>query len=257
MTRVLASAASDNLATPPSLHPAGVALFTDLDGTIAPLAPTPCAVVPTPDRRALLDALCRVLGGRLAVISGRSMDDIDRVLEGRVAAVGAVHGLVRRTADGRVEAPAEAGRVPEAVAAFQALAGADWGLLVEDKGAAVALHYRRSPTAEAACRELAERLSIALGLKVQEGDHVVELRAPGPDKGAAIRAFMREQPFRGHAPVFLGDDFTDEAGFDAVSALGGSGIIVGSRRPTAARYALDDVDAAHAWLWDLARRGGR
>jgi len=251
MTSTLAEASADALAPPPWLDPSQIALFTDLDGTLAPLQATPCAVGPEPERRRLLADLDAALGGRLAVVSGRGLADIDRVLEGRVPAVGAVHGLVRRTAAGAIEAAAAAGRAPEAAAAFQALARADPGLLVEDKGAAVALHYRGSPQAREACRELAARLAQALGLEVQEGDHVVELRAPGPDKGGAIRAFLREPPFVGHVPVFLGDDLTDESGFAAVAELGGYPIIVGRRRPTGARYALSDVAGAHAWLRGL------
>jgi trehalose 6-phosphate phosphatase len=185
------------------------------------------------------------------VVSGRALGDIDRVLEGQVRAVGAVHGLVRRTASGVIEETAKASRTPEAVAAFKALAKADPGLLVEDKGAAVALHYRGSPKAQEACRELASRLAAALGLGIQEGDHVIELRAPGSDKGGAIRAFLCEPPFRGHTPVFLGDDLTDEAGFAAVAELGGYAVIVGPRRPTRAAYALADVAGVHAWLRSL------
>jgi trehalose 6-phosphate phosphatase len=253
MTITLAGAPAATLPPPPRLDPARIAIFTDLDGTLATLQATPCAVGPDPERRRLLAELGVALRGRLAVVSGRALDDIDRVLEGEVVAVGAVHGLVRRTADGAVELAAAAGRAHEAAAAFQALAIADPGLLVEDKGAAVALHYRGSPKARDACRELAARLAGALGLAVQEGDHVVELRAPGPDKGGAIRAFMQERPFVGHTPVFLGDDLTDEAGFDAVAALGGHPVIVGPRRPTRARYALPDVAGAHAWLRGLLR----
>ena len=78
---------------------------------------------------------------------------------------------------------------------------------------------------------------------------VVELRVPGPNKGGAVGAFMAEPPFVGNTPVFLGDDFTDESGFEAAQALGGFGVVVGPRRPTAARYALRDVAATRAWLW--------
>ena len=85
-------------------------------------------------------------------------------------------------------------------------------------------------------------------LGLQQGDMVVELRAPGPDKGDAVRAFMTEAPFAGATPVFLGDDLTDEDGFIAATALGGYGVIVGARRPTAARYGLADVEAAADWL---------
>jgi trehalose 6-phosphate phosphatase len=254
MTSQLAPPSTDELKAPPRLDPSRIAVFTDLDGTLARLQATPCAVGPEPERRQVLADLARALDGRLAVVSGRSLGDIDRVLERQVRAVGAVHGLVRRTAAGDIEDRGAGSQVPEAAAAFQAFAKADRGLLVEDKGASVALHYRGAPQAKDACQELAARLATGLGLTVQEGDHVVELRAPGPDKGAAIASFMQEAPFLGHTPVFLGDDLTDEAGFAAVAQLGGLGVIVGPRRPTQASFALPDVAGALAWLRELAQR---
>jgi trehalose 6-phosphate phosphatase len=159
-----------------------------------------------------------------------------------------VHGLARRAADSRVFEAAGGERMAEALSAFRAYADADPALLVEDKGAAAALHYRRHPAAAIDCRDLALRLGESLGLKVQEGDMVVEVRAPGPDKGAVVEAFMAETPFAGHAPIFLGDDLTDEDGFRAAQRLGGFGVVVGARRPTAAAFALADVTAARAWL---------
>ena len=88
----------------------------------------------------------------------------------------------------------------------------------------------------------------AHGLTLQPGDMVVELRAPGPGKGGSVAAFMEAAPFSGRVPVFIGDDFTDESGFDTAQRLGGLGVIVGPRRPTNALYALDDVSAALNWL---------
>ncbi len=238
----------DALPTPPFPLLDRISLFVDLDGTIAPLEATPQAVGPDRARRRLLDALLARLDGRLAVISGRTLADLDRVLEGRIPALGAVHGLVRRLPDGRTVEPTGNGRVREALEAMRAVAAADPALLVEDKGIAAALHYRGHPEAGPACRDIAQRLGARLGLTVQEGDMVVEVRAPGPDKGAAIAAFMAEPPFAGHAPVFLGDDLTDEDGFRAAARLGGYGVVVGPRRPTAATYALAGVGEARAWL---------
>ena len=86
------------------------------------------------------------------------------------------------------------------------------------------------------------------GLTLQPGDMVVELRTPGASKGDSIRAFMTEQPFRGHQPIFLGDDLTDEHGFFAVRQLGGYGILVGPDRKTTATYRMEGVEAALTWL---------
>ncbi len=249
LTSAAVSRASDDaLPAPPIPLLARIALFADLDGTLAPIEATPDAVKPDASRRRLLDALARALAGRLAVVSGRALGDLDRVLEGRVGAVAAVHGLVRRTASGRITATSDVAKVGEALKAFLAFAKADPRLLVENKGEAVALHFRAAPASAGACRATARRLGASLGLRVQEGDMVVELRALGPDKGGAVTAFMAEAPFAGFVPVFLGDDLTDEHGFEAASALGGYGVIVGPRRPTAARYALADVAATQAWL---------
>ncbi len=239
----------DMLPAPDNPHLDLIALFADLDGTLAPIEATPQAVGPNASRRRLIDSLTRALAGRFAVVSGRSLADIDRVLEQRVAAVAAVHGLVRRNSQRALVATEFDSRALSLVFdAMRALAATHRGLIVEDKGSAVAVHYRLAPENAADCRALARDLADKYALEIQEGDMVVELRAPGPDKGGAIKAFLAEPPFIGHMPVFLGDDLTDESGFEAVQALGGFGVIVGDRRPTAAMYALADVAAVRTWL---------
>jgi trehalose 6-phosphate phosphatase len=242
-------ARGDILPAPIIPHLEKIALFADLDGTLAPIEATPQAVGPDASRRRLIDALTSALSGRFAVVSGRSLEDIDRVLEHRVAAVAAVHGLVRRNADRSLVATwIDRPALRIALDTLRAFAAPHSGLLVEDKGAAIALHYRLAPANAADCQALARHLALKLTLKIQEGDMVVELRAPGPDKGGAITAFLAEPPFMGHMPVFLGDDLTDESGFLAVQAAGGFGVIVGHRRPTAARFSLADVATAREWL---------
>jgi trehalose 6-phosphate phosphatase len=242
--------ATGDLLPAPMLPPLDrTALFADLDGTLAPIEATPQAVGPSASRRRLIDALTRALSGRFAVVSGRGLADIDRVLEGRVAAVAAVHGLVRRNARRELITTLQGGpALSTALGAVNTFAANHPGLLVEDKGSAIALHFRQSPANEAACRTLVRHLACEFALEVQNGDMVVELRPPGPDKGGAVESFMAEPPFAGHTPIFLGDDFTDESGFEAAQALGGFGVIVGGRRPTVANYALADVAAARTWL---------
>jgi trehalose 6-phosphate phosphatase len=236
------------LKAPPRLAPRTIALFADLDGTLAPLATTPSQVGPDPARRLFLNQLMVALEWRFAVISGRALADVDRILEGEVTAVAAIHGLVRRTAGGEVRRIDGDGRLGEALAALRAFASRRPGLLVEDKGLAAALHFRLEPEARKPCGELARGLADQHGLIVQDGDMVVELRVPGADKGAAVAAFMAEPPFKGFTPWFIGDDLTDEDGFSAVLALGGHGVIVGRRRPTLASFALRGPEAVRAWL---------
>lgn len=234
--------------SPPRLDLRKTALFLDLDGTLAAIAPTPDAVGPEPRRNALLKRLAPRLNGRLAVLSGRHVDDIDRILGRAVACVAGVHGLQRRTADGgRADAPPHKS-LGDVEGMLECFARSHRGLLLERKPAALALHYRGHPPAEEACLEFAHRIGFAHGLTVQEGQMVVELRTPGPHKGDALSAFMEAPPFASAMPIMVGDDLTDEHAFRAAVALGGYGILVGDERPTAARYRLRDPDAVLDWL---------
>jgi trehalose 6-phosphate phosphatase len=226
----------------------GVALFLDLDGTLAPIVDRPQDVRPDPRRTDVVERLVGALDGRLAVISGRSLDDVDRILEGRVPAVAAIHGLVRRTAEGRIEAVSAHSAVPRAAEALTRFAGRHPGMLVENKARSVALHYRLAPGMAKEARATAEQLAAETGLVLQPGDMVVELRTPGPTKGDSVRAFMAAPPFAGATPIFVGDDITDEDGFVAARSLGGFGVLVGPQRRTHARWRLEDVGKTLAWL---------
>jgi trehalose 6-phosphate phosphatase len=136
----------------------------------------------------------------------------------------------------------------EAVRALRVFAERDTGLIVENKGSSVALHYRLARARAAEARVIARRLAEQTGLVLQDGDMVEELRTPGPDKGDSIRGFMETAPFEGARPVFAGDDVTDEDGFAEVDRLGGFGVLVGRVRPTAARFGLRNVEDLLAWL---------
>jgi len=230
-----------------------LALFLDVDGTLAPIETRPHAVGPQSARNDILTRLSDRLGGRTAIVSGRTVADIDRILEARIAAVAGVHGLERRTAGGEQVALAPHPALREARRALEAFAGADAGLEVEDKTLSVALHFRRAPAAAEAVRDLTGRLAAATGLTRQDGDCVVELRTPGPTKGDAVTAFLAEPPFIGAVPVFVGDDLTDEDAFRATAEHGGFGVLVGPLRDTWATHRLPDVDAVLAWLNALAR----
>ncbi|MES2343121.1 MAG: trehalose-phosphatase [Pseudomonadota bacterium] len=235
-------------APPAPLALANTALFLDLDGTLAPIAARPQDVTPDPRRTSILEALLGALDGRLAVVSGRTLADVDRILEGRVPAVAAVHGLVRRDADGEVAQTAPHPALPQALADLRRFADAHPGLLVEDKDVSATLHYRGAPDQAGAARAEAARIAAMTGLALQPGDMVWELRTPGASKGDSVAAFLTQPPFAGATPVFVGDDLTDEDGFTAARALGGFGVLVGPARATAARLRLENVDAALAWL---------
>lgn len=237
-----------DLAPPPPFLPAAAALFLDLDGTLAPIMSRPQDVGPDRRRALLIRQLSRKLAGRVAVVSGRALDDLDRILEGEVTPIAAVHGLHRRDATGAVFRAAPHPGIVDARAVLVRLARCEAGLQFEDKGLSVGLHYRHAPGAGEAVIEAAERLASTTGLTLQLGDMVVELRTPGQDKGHAVAAFLSEAPFLGATPVFVGDDLTDEDGFAAAARLGGFGVLVGPPRATAARYHLADAGAVMGWL---------
>lgn len=237
------------------LRLADACLFLDLDGTLAPLRASPGDVRPSEGRNQLLLAACEALTGRVAIVSGRTIESTDAILEGACRAVAGVHGLQRRRADGVCEATAPHPRVAHAAQVMAAFAQAHPGLLVEHKDQSAALHYRGAPNAEAAVMEFVRRLAETEALQIQPGPMVMELRTPGPDKGAAVRAFLAEVPFRGATPIYLGDDLTDEVGFAEAAAHGGIGILVGRDRPTLATAQLESVAEVLAWL-DLSLSRG-
>lgn len=236
------------LPTAKPLRLTGAALFLDLDGTLAPIAARPQDVRPEPRRTQLLERLKIALDGRVAVVTGRTLADVDRILERRITCVAAVHGLVRRDCDGRLHEPEAHPMLAGAIAELKAFAAKDSGLIVEEKGASVALHFRLARHCAADARTLAQRIVAETGLVLQEGDMVEELRTPGPTKGDSIRAFMEEKRFAGRTPIFVGDDVTDEHGFDEAAKLGGFGVLVGPPRATHARYRLGGVEDVMTWL---------
>lgn len=234
-------------APPPDLLD-GAALFLDFDGTLIELAETPDAITVAPEVGALLARLRRRLDGRLAIVSGRSLADLERHLPAPDIAVSGSHGLELKLGDGTrrpLEAPRQLDGVRERVRRF---AADHHGLLVEEKPVGVAVHFRRAPAEAGRVAEFMARLAAEARLAVQHGAMVVELRPPGADKGDAVRHFMREPAFAGARPVFVGDDLTDEHAFAAVVELGGSGVLVGPERASAARFRLPSVAAVATWL---------
>ncbi|HEX8216821.1 MAG TPA: trehalose-phosphatase [Allosphingosinicella sp.] len=224
------------------------ALFLDFDGTLVELAEAPDAIRVPGELHGLLDHLAERLEGRLAIVSGRSLEDLDRHVRCAGVAMSGSHGLELRLADGTVlpvARPAGLGQAREEVRCFAAAGG---GLLVEDKPASVALHFRMAPDRSAEIATFAADLARRTGLVVQEGKMVAELRPAGADKGDALKALMREPAFTGARPLFMGDDLTDEHAFEAAADLGGAGVLVGRERETAAKYRLAGVAAVADWL---------
>lgn len=224
-----------------------IALFLDFDGTLIDLAHAPGAIVVPDGLPRRLKALAARLDGRLALISGRSLDDLAGHCPVDGIACAGSHGDDLRDAAGAVIGD-PAGELPRE--AFEALHSAahDLGVALEAKPHGAALHFRADPERGAAAHDLADRVAERFGLATKHGKRVVELTLPGADKGGAVRAFLELPPFAGSMPVFVGDDLTDEDGIAACAEAGGFGILVGDRTPTGARYRLPDVPAVYQWL---------
>jgi len=226
------------------------AYFFDLDGTLIDFAETPAAVHVSEALRLLLEQLHRSTGGAVALITGRAIAEIDRLFAHVQLPVAGQHGLERRGAHGRVTRHAVPTRRFERVRLRIASAVHDKaGLLLEDKGLSLALHYRRAPRLAAYAHRLARSMLPLVGRQfcIQRGKYVVEMRPAGKDKGMGILEFMKEAPFRGRTAVFVGDDATDEFGFATVNRIGGHSIKVGAGR-TIARWRLPTVRAVREWL---------
>lgn len=229
-----------------------IALLLDFDGTLVELAARPDAVVVDDALIELLTMLAVRLEGRLAIVSGRSLAQLDGLL-GPIAgtlAIAGSHGVEHRWAGATPPAPGELfGSIRDVLRDF---ASTRPGVIVENKSHGVGMHYRLAPEHGAAAEALVRALGAAFCLAVQPGKMMIELRTGGSDKGDAVRALMARPEMAGASPLFVGDDVTDEAGFAAAVALGGGGVLVGLSRPTAARYRLADVTATRSWLTAMA-----
>ncbi len=226
------------------------AFFLDVDGTLLEIADTPSAVRMDLELLDLIGRLYRCSGGALALVSGRSISDLEELLgAGRMPLAGQ-HGLERRDAAGRLwihaAPPAAKCSIKEALAPVLARHP---GLLLEDKGLTLALHYRQAPHLAAYAHRLMAQLMRGAGgaLELQKGKRVIEIKPAGIDKGTAVAEYLTESPFRGRRPVFIGDDLNDERGFAEVNRMGGISIKVGPGRSCAA-YRLPGVAAVRHWL---------
>ena len=229
------------------------ALFLDVDGTILKLAATPNGVTPSKRVCQALRRLSASLDGAVALISGRTIDNLDRLFAPLRLPTAGLHGLERRDAAGRLHVLGEIEALEHLRPPFAELAASKKGVMLEDKGRALAIHYRKAPQEAESVRRLVEDLvrPSADNLRIIHGKMVSEVKPRHADKGSAIYAFMCEAPFLGRVPVFIGDDVTDEDGFKVVNGFDGFAIHVGRGDETAARYCLADVDQVIAWLEGL------
>ncbi len=206
-----------------------IALLFDVDGTLIDIGPSPFEVDVSDALKESLERLFELTGGAMALVSGRPIRDIDRIFAPlELPAIGG-HGAEMRVAAGPPVARIDP--LPQELRRnLVAAATPDSGVLFEDKGYSVALHYRAAPRqAERLRRHIAENRAAFPGERTELllGKAMFEVKRPGIDKGEAVRELMTRRPFAGRTPVFVGDDVTDESVFRVLPELRGKGFAVG------------------------------
>jgi trehalose 6-phosphate phosphatase len=236
------------------------AVFLDIDGTLIEFADDPRPLPADRGLQLLLRRLASRTAGALALISGRDIGSIDVIVRPLSLPAAGLHGFERRSATGALSRrpPPEAPVLERARERLRATAAQDARLVFEDKGFALAVHYRRAPELAAQIQRAARDIAHQSGgaLELRPGTLVAELAPPGASKAAALAEFMREWPFAGRQPLFVGDDLTDEPAFEWVNGVGGLSVAVNVSRATAARTQLPSVSSVRHWLQALFDSGG-
>ncbi|MCH8684906.1 trehalose-phosphatase [Pedomonas mirosovicensis] len=224
-----------------------ISLFLDLDGTLIDIAPRPDAVHVPDDLVTLLGRLQQRLGGAVAVISGRPLTDLSRLLPRCPVPLVAEHGAIFKLPPGYQFKLGARYCVPEAMAAFvRGALGALDGVIIEEKQSCLTVHFRLAPEQKPVVKAALERaIDRWPTFRISEAKMALELRPRGLDKGTAVRRLMRFSPFQGRKPIFIGDDVTDEDGIRACLLLGGRGM----------RVPQDfggGPSSVREWLWRIA-----
>jgi trehalose 6-phosphate phosphatase len=230
------------------------AILLDIDGTLLDLAPTPREVWVPPDLATTLNRLLEKTSGALALVSGRSLNDIDLIFAPELfPAVGGHGAEMRLTTEGEAVATRAPPMDKELKRRLAAIAKLSPGILLEDKGYSLALHYRLAPHAERAIYEAVSLIRADLpeaAIEVMPGKCVCEIKHSGFSKASGVIELMRHQPFKGRRPIFVGDDITDESVFAIMPDFGGLAFSVG-RRATGVTDHFDEPREVRQWLAGL------
>lgn len=234
-----------NKPAPPAIELARDAVFLDFDGCLVEIAPRPDAVVIPPDLPAMLTTLAEALDGALAVVSGRSLRDLEDFLSGYAGPMVGSHGAEARGMDPPLaESPAELTALQAELARF----AQKQGLLYEEKSHGGALHFRADPTRQQEVEEFTAGLADRFpAFAIQPAKMAVELRPEGYSKDGALALLSELPDFSGRRPVYAGDDRTDEPALAWAEANEGYGIKIGEGE-SAARFHLPEPEDLRAWL---------
>jgi trehalose 6-phosphate phosphatase len=253
--------ALETVPVPSSLvpHLTETAVLLDIDGTLLDLMPTPREVWVPPGLAKTLNRLYQRTGGALALVSGRSLNDIDLIFAPDVFPAVGGHGAEMRIEGDNDAVAAHAPPLDkELKRRLAAIAKLSPGILLEDKGYSLALHYRLAPHAEKAIYAAVSLIRADLPdapIEVLPGKQVCEIKHSGFTKASGVRELMTHPPFKGRKPFFIGDDVTDESVFAIMPDLDGIPFSVGRRAKGVAGHfdAPSDVREFLAHLLDDER----
>ncbi len=235
-------------------HLSEIAILLDIDGTLLDLAPTPREVWVPPDLAKTLAGLLARTSGALALVSGRSLNDIDLIFAPeQFPAVGGHGAEMRLSTDSEAVATHAPPMDKELKRRLAAIAKLSPGILLEDKGYSLALHYRLAPHAEKAIYEAVSLIRADLPnapIEVLPGKCVCEIKHAGFNKASGVTELMKHEPFRGRRPIFIGDDVTDETVFAIMPELKGLAFSVG-RRAQGVNGHFDEPRDVRAFLAEL------
>src|SRR5450755_585453 len=234
------------------------AILLDIDGTLLDLAPTPREVWVPPGLARTLNGLIEKTAGALALVSGRSLNDIDLIFAPeQFPAVGGHGAEMRISVDSESVATHAPPMDKELKRRLAAIARLSPGILLEDKGYSLALHYRLAPHAEKAIYAAVSLIRADLpnaSIEVLPGKCVCEIKHSGFNKATGVIELMSHEPFKGRRPIFIGDDVTDESVFAIMPDFGGLAFSVGRRAQGVADY-FDDPGEVRDWLARLVGDG--
>src|SRR5229473_36284 len=249
-----ASRTAGPAAREPALRLDQSAILLDIDGTLLDLAPTPREVWVPPNLSTTLNRLLARTSGALALVSGRSLNDIDLIFAPeQFPAVGGHGAEMRISTDSEAVATHAPPMDKELKRRLAAIAKLSPGILLEDKGYSLALHYRLAPHAEKAIYAAVSLIRADLPnapIEVLPGKCVCEIKHSGFNKATGVVELMTHEPFRGRRPIFVGDDVTDEAVFGIMPDLGGLAFSVGRHAMGVADY-FDEPRDVREWLAHL------
>jgi trehalose 6-phosphate phosphatase len=233
-----------------------LALFIDIDGTLLGIAPTPDAVHVPPKLVEVLERLVLGLDGAVALLTGRRIADADRLLSPLKLIAAGVHGTeLRSQRNGAISmlAPPVS---PDFVQAVNRIGELSPGILVEQKGAGMAVHYRNAPeTTQLVIAELNRIVANdAYDVTLRRGRKVIEALPRGFSKATALTWLAERPPFKGRLPIMIGDDVGDESALQLAEKLGGLGLRVAGEHFSRAEADFDGADSVRVWLADLAAR---